>query len=233
MRKHLCFHYKSGPFHFWPIAAWRCKWFNKTYSQRHDYIHQNRKLCFSFLYLRKTMMKLWLSSMTHSPKPMITAPKIYRAKKHAWTNKHDGHVAWVFVSFWTRLVPHSLILVWTVTGIMDENTDCASINIPQIIAKERQQLSTELSSHAFRPQSSKLMDPRCPLNELDQRSLIWVWRLLCHCGEGSRKTPGYCTIKGRIRETHTLFISLWPFITCLAEGCSNATEIRVMLPHWA
>jgi len=55
--------------------------------------------------------------------------------------------------------------------IVDENT--AAIKIPQIIAKERRLLSTELSSHAFQPQRSKLMDPRCPRNELSPAS---VWR---------------------------------------------------------
>jgi len=47
---------------------------------------------------------------------------------------------------------------------------------------------------------------------------------LYQCGEGSCKTPGYCTIKGP-SETHTHF-SL-AFDPCLAEACRNATEIEL------
>ncbi len=55
--------------------------FNKTYFSGTPLHTSEQEIRLVFLYLRKTAMKLWLSRMTHSPKPMITAPKIYRAKK--------------------------------------------------------------------------------------------------------------------------------------------------------
>lgn len=58
------------------------------------------------LYLPKTVLKFWLSRVTHSPTPKNKAPKIYKAIETGM-NKHKGHAPCMFDTFLTRLLPQS------------------------------------------------------------------------------------------------------------------------------